>query len=86
MDTTDTNKFTSPINYLPYIENHAGKIDYMLATHEVGDWNLRLYKRYIKQSDNIKMHVFQNAGHTIWIDKPQEFHKKLSELLSNWID
>jgi pimeloyl-ACP methyl ester carboxylesterase len=81
LDLLDRNKFKSPINYLPIIENHKGNIDYFLGTHEFGDWNLRLYKRYIKQTSKVKMHIFENAGHNIWIDKPQEFNLKLKQIL-----
>jgi hypothetical protein len=83
LDTTDLSKFNTPINYLPIIESHSGKIDYLLGTHEVGDWNLRLYRRNVKETTKVKMHIFKNAGHNIWIDKPEEFYNKLSEILYN---
>lgn len=83
LDTTNQKRFKSPINYLSVIENHPGKIDYLLGTHEIGDWNLRLYKRNIKASDKLQMHIFQNAGHNIWIDQPEAFHAKLSQILNN---
>ena len=81
LDVTDSNQFKPPIDYISVIENHSGRIDYMLGTHEVGDWNLRLYKRYVKETDKVKLHIFQNASHNIWIDKPKEFHEKLKQLL-----
>jgi pimeloyl-ACP methyl ester carboxylesterase len=84
LDTTDTDTFNPPINYIPTIKNHTGKIDFMLGTHEVGDWNLRFYKKNITETENIKMHIFKNAGHNIWIDKPKEFHLKLSQILSRF--
>ena len=58
LDVTDIKQFSSPINYIPTIEKHSGKIDFLLGTHEVGDWNLRLYKRYIKQTDRVKNTCF----------------------------
>lgn len=81
LDTTLQTSYRTPVNFMPVIENHSGRIDYMLGTHEVGDWNLRLYRRTIQETDKIKMHIFENAGHNIWIDQPEAFQMKLAEIL-----
>ena len=81
LDTLDNSKFSAPIDYTTEIQHHNGRIDYLLGTHEVGDWNLRLYRKTIEENEKVKMHVFQNAGHNIWVDRPEAFHNILSQLL-----
>lgn len=81
LDTMKHSGYKTPVNFVPVIENHQGRIDYILGTHDIADWNLRLQRRNIKQTEKVKMHVFQNAGHNIWMDKPEEFEAKLTEIL-----
>lgn len=81
LDTKARGSFRSLINYLPVIEQHPSTIHYLLGTHEVGDWNLWLNKRYLEPLKNVRLHIFEKAGPNIWIDHPETFQQCLSTLL-----
>ena len=72
----------SPINYLPEIKNHPGDISYLLARNEVGDFNLRLYTRFLTGIENVDLHIFEHSCHSIWMDQPEEFHAVLGACLA----
>ncbi len=81
LDVNNTNEFSSPINYLPEIHKHKGSITYILGRYEIGDWNLRLHNRYLKETKTLKMHIFEQSGHMIWLDETEKFHAVLGECL-----
>lgn len=83
IDTTrNAPEFISPVDYLPVIKNHPHKISYLLGQYEVGDFNLRIYKRYLGQLEGVDLHIFDKACHNIWIDQPEAFAKVLAACLA----
>lgn len=80
----DEQKFSStpPVDYLPVIRNHSHKIHYLLGRFEVGDFNLRLYERYLSNVENAELHIFEKACHNIWMDQPEAFASTLAECLA----
>ena len=74
------------IDYLPEIKKHPHKISYLMGRYEVGDFNLRLYERYLSELDNVDIHIFEEACHNIWMDQPEDFAQVLSFQLAEAAD
>lgn len=72
----------SPVDYTPEIRKHPYRISYLLGRYEVGDFNLRLYTRYLSGIENVDLHIFENACHNIWMDQPEAFSETLGACLA----
>lgn len=51
--------------------------------YDFADIHGRLYKKWLKDIDNLSYHLVDSAGHNVWIDKPNEFYQLVKRALKN---
>lgn len=83
----EINKRISPersgkkFNFLDDIAKHPYPITFIFGYHEFGDYGVKLHSRWLDEMDGVDLHILEEAGHAVWMDKPQEFAEILSKAL-----
>ena len=83
----EINKRISPersgkkFNFLDDIENHPYPITFIFGYHEFGDYGVKLHSRWLGEMEGVHLHILPDAGHAVWMDKPQEFAEILGKAL-----
>ncbi len=61
--------------------NDKAKTTILFGDHDFIDFNADYHKSHIESYPNIRLELFEKAGHNIWIDQPEVFRQKLFEAL-----
>ena len=72
-------------NYMPALSTHDCPIVILEGSHDFGPLTVDYHQLWTRDIENIEIVEIKNAGHSIWIDRPEEFRKALDRALAKSI-
>jgi pimeloyl-ACP methyl ester carboxylesterase len=65
----------------PALKAFEGPVRVIIGTHDYVDLGPTFWPRLVAAMPNARLDTIQNAGHSIWMDEPEQFTQSLHAAL-----
>ena len=72
-------------NYMPALSSHSCPVFILEGSHDFGPVTVDYHRLWTEDIENISILEIENAGHSIWIDRPEAFREALDKALARSI-
>jgi len=66
-------------DFTDLLAEHPCQVTVILGDHDYVDWQAEKWKATAKHLPEARVHILKNAGHSVWIDQPDQFEKAVAE-------
>lgn len=74
---------TAAGDFWPALKKFSGPVRVIIGTHDYVDLGPAFWPRLVAKMPNARLEVIPNAGHSIWMDEPEQFAQTLRGALND---